>query len=334
MLTRTRRAGSTGMGKWSSCSRMRTSPWPWGGPAPYWFRVVMTRRPGRAPLPGFPGGTVRDVAALGGLPWPSTPSARPETLGRSNGLPGQSFQPPPRAGAITPGGREHPDRSATVARNWLEVEDFTGSLPGDHHYVLHGSTGMVHFGPPSVMQTGLAPARGDPPAEAEITMLPTVTAAVRGQPGVRDLDEPSLHGGIHRSGDQYRPRQGWGGLRDGEQSEKTCPVHPSHAATGGHAPRLRAIGHRSLNRGRQGTLPRPSDSRRTHPFADSAQAPAGPESQTLDDFALTDGLVARITDYLEPRRMLGTTSRSPPPTTRASPWRAISVQCRLPVTIP
>ena len=30
-----------------------------------------------------------------------------------------------------------------------------------------------------------------------------------------------------------------------------------------------------------------------------------PESQNIDDFALTDGLVNNIAEYLEPRRLLG-----------------------------
>ncbi len=49
-----------------------------------------------------------------------------------------------------------------------------------------------------------------------------------------------------------------------------------------------------------------------------------PESQRIDDFALTDGLVARIANYLEPRRLLGATVEVTTPY-----YQGVTVACHL-----
>jgi predicted phage baseplate assembly protein len=120
-----------------------------GNQSAYWLRVRLLQ-----PLPGQPtyqasprirglraealGGTVAAEHAelVGG-----------EVLGRSDGAPGQSFVVA-RTPVLPRRDGEHVlVVDGDVVTTWTEVEDFSGSGPGDTHYVWDSGSGVVRFGP-------------------------------------------------------------------------------------------------------------------------------------------------------------------------------------------
>ncbi len=74
------------------------------------------------------------------------------SVGKSNGLPGQSFSP--GNAPLIPDtivlqvGEETGDKGQgdLYWRDWMRVDDFDVSKPGDHHYVLNAETGEIIFG--------------------------------------------------------------------------------------------------------------------------------------------------------------------------------------------
>ena len=144
-----------------------------GGTRAYWFRVVMIQTPPGAPnYQASPEIRTISVDALGGTTV-AEHSVRygPESLGRSNGLAGQSFvlRHPP---LLARQDAENIQVSAGhVVQNWVEVDDFTSSSQEDPHYVLDGSEGTVHFGPTVRYADGSWHQHGAvPPVGAEIIM--------------------------------------------------------------------------------------------------------------------------------------------------------------------
>jgi predicted phage baseplate assembly protein len=299
-----------------------------GGTRAYWFRVVMTRTaPGEPSYQASPEVRSVSVDALGGSTLAEhSVSYGPETLGRSNGLPGQSVQLRHAPVLSRREGENLQIGAGTVARNWLEVEDFTGSLPGDHHYVLDGSSGMVHFGPRVRYADGTWHQHGAvPPPNAEITML------------------------AYRHGGGSEGNLGSGTLTSLRSTvafiDRVTNIAPARGGadseTVGEAKKRAPFSLRTRHRA---VTPRDYERLATEASTEVARArclgpatPGGPirllivpkvrrvpESQRIDDFALTDGLVARIANYLEPRRLLGATVEVTTPY-----YQGVTVACHL-----
>jgi len=115
-----------------------------------WLRCVFTtaeaNQPGYNASPRIIGLTVR---AIGGTVRASHSTLiRDESLGISNGKPGQTFQ---LQGTPILGRRENEYILVTppgsLPQKWQEVTDFADSRPHDCHYTIDSLTGEVQFGP-------------------------------------------------------------------------------------------------------------------------------------------------------------------------------------------
>jgi predicted phage baseplate assembly protein len=270
-----------------------------GGTRAYWFRVVMLATPPGAPtyqaspemrtvtVDALGGTTTGEHSVLHGL----------ESLGRSNGLPGQSFvlRYPP---ILARREGEHVQVAAGhLVQNWQEVDDFTGSSPEDLHYVLDGSSGTVNFGPSVRYADGTWHQHGAvPPVGAEIIMR------------------------AYRHGGGAEGNVG-AGMLTGLRSTVAFIDSVTNIAPANER------GPFSLRTRQRAVTPRDFERLAIEASAEVARArclgpsaPGGPvrllivpkvrrvpESQNIDDFALTDGLVKNIAEYLEPRRLIGIT---------------------------
>jgi predicted phage baseplate assembly protein len=240
----------------------------------------------------------------------------PEVLGRSDGTPGQSFavlRAPvlprtdgERAQVVVTGDHTRPGEQRT--RPWEEVDDFTASGPEDHHYVLHSGSGTVEFGPSVRYADGSTRQHGAaPPDGAEMT----ITRYRHGGGGAGNVGADTLT--VMRSSVAFIDRvtnfdPATGGV-DPETVRNAKLRGPLTLRTG-----QRAVTVRDFERM---TLESSSEVARVRCLAPaSAGAPVRllvvpdvrrrPDEHVLDDFALSDQLVAGIGDHLEPRRLLGT----------------------------
>ncbi|MCW2527150.1 MAG: hypothetical protein JWM76_2010 [Pseudonocardiales bacterium] len=139
-----------------------------GNTAAYWLRARLI-----APRSGQPSYTasprIRSVttAALGGTVGAEHAETRPgETVGRSDGRPGQAFAVS-QAPILPRRTEEHVlvvDSHDSV--QWHEVDDFSNSGPRDRHYVWDSGSGVIRFGPQvrypdgSMRQHGRIPSDG------------------------------------------------------------------------------------------------------------------------------------------------------------------------------
>ncbi len=120
-----------------------------GGTRAYWIRARLT-----LPSAGQPAyqasPQIRKLRAdsLGGTIAASTRSTvGTETVGRSDGQPGQSFTVDRPTGVASPRRRSVRVITSDGVEEWIEVEDFTASHADDKHFTWDGATGMVRFGP-------------------------------------------------------------------------------------------------------------------------------------------------------------------------------------------
>jgi len=139
-----------------------------GNEASYWLRArLLVPAPGQPTYQNSPRVHSVSVAALGGtVSAEHSESVDTETIGRSDGSPGQSFVVshtpvlPRRETEFV----QVVDADGTV--DWTEVADFAASGPHDHHYVWDSGTGAVRFGPRvryadgTVRQHGVIPRDG------------------------------------------------------------------------------------------------------------------------------------------------------------------------------
>jgi predicted phage baseplate assembly protein len=115
-----------------------------------WLRCVYTtptaNQPGYSSSPRIIG---LEVQAIGGTVGAShSTQVRSESLGTSEGTPGQTFQ---LQGAPILARRDHEYLLVTppggLPQTWKEVTDFADSGPEDFHYTLDSLTGTIQFGP-------------------------------------------------------------------------------------------------------------------------------------------------------------------------------------------
>ncbi|MFG1804896.1 putative baseplate assembly protein [Streptomyces sp. NPDC049040] len=153
-----------------------------GGRRAGWLRARVLAPDGvRPPYSGTPQLLSATAFTIGGTaPAAHAEKAAAEVVGRSEGVPGQSFTVS-RAPVVT--GREPftvETSTAQGTQQWTEVEHFGGSGPGDRHIRIDRSTGEVAFGPAvrqgdgSLRQYGAVPPHG-----ATVRVLPYLTGGGR-----------------------------------------------------------------------------------------------------------------------------------------------------------
>ncbi len=282
-----------------------------GGTRAYWMRVVLVQTPPGAPsYQASPEIRSVTVDTLGGTTM-AEHSVRygPESLGRSNGLPGQSFvlrySP-----LLARRDDEHIRLSmGQTVQNWQEVDDFTGSSSEDLHYVLDGSSGTVHFGPAVRYADGSWHQHGAvPPVGAEIIMR-----AYRHGGGVEGNVDAGMLTSLRSTVafidgvTNLAPAKGGADAETVSEAKKRGPLSlrtRQRAVTPGDFERLAIEASSEVARARCLGPTSPGGPVRLLVVPKVRRVP---ESQTIDDFSLTDGLVKHIAEHLEPRRLLGIT---------------------------
>lgn len=280
------------------------------GTRAHWVRVRLL-----APAPGQPtyqaSPFVRNlrVAILGGtVPAEHAVVVGQESLGRSNGRPGQAFtvaHPP-----VLPRREGELVRVIDLdgATDWAEVAHFTDSGPDDRHYVWEGSTGTVHFGPRvrladgSVRQHGAVPRDG---AEIVVTAYRHGGGAA-GNVGGNTLVALRTTVPFVDRVTNLRPAAG------GVDAETVAEAKV-------RGPLTLRTGQRAVTPGDFERLTREASTEVARARCLPAAVPGGPvrvlvvphvrsvpEQHVLDDFAIPDVLLRRIRDHLDERRLVGT----------------------------
>ena len=230
-----------------------------------------------------------------------------EALGRSDGTPGQVFtcrhrpvlERQLKEVVVTDG--------ADGRIDWLEVPDFSGSGPSDHHIVWEGTTGQIRFGPAvaypdgTVRQHGAVPAAG---AEVSVSGYRTGGGA-RGNVGAGTLN-------VLRTTIPYIDRvtnleRATGGV-DGETVANAKLRGPLALRSGDRAVTAADVERLALD-----ADPAVARARCLPPASPGApvrllvvpEVKKPPQSLELDDFAVDDRLFAELRGHLEPRRVLG-----------------------------
>jgi len=232
-----------------------------------------------------------------------------ETLGRSNGQPSQSFQvarPP-----VLP--RREGERIRVVTADgveeWNEVDDFTASTATDRHFTWDGASGVVRFGPRvryadgSLRQHGAVPRDG-----SEIV----ATRYRHGGGGVGNVGAGTLS--VLRTTVPFIDRvsnlaAATGGV-DAESVENAKLRGPMTLRTGSRAVTAHDYERLTLESSVEVARARclaPSDPGGPVRLLVVPHVRSLPELHKLDDFALSEPLVATISEHLDERRVLGTT---------------------------
>ncbi len=281
-----------------------------GGTRGYWMRARLTTAAADQPeYQASPQVRQLLVASLGGtVQAQHSRGIDAELLGRSGGAAGQSFRlahPPvlPRqtnehVEVLTPDGVE----------TWQEVADFSNSGPEDRHVVIDGASGTVRFGPRirypdgSTRQHGSIPPEG---AEIMISGYRTGGGAV-GNVGTATLRQLRTTIPFIDRVSNLTPARGGA---DGETIENAKHRGPMTIRTGQRA--VTAYDYERL------TMEASAEVARARCLPPTA--PGGPVrvlvvphltnpvgELVLDDFALSNELVADISRHLDERRVVGT----------------------------
>lgn len=246
-----------------------------------------------------------------------------ETIGRSDGSPGQELvvtRPPvlPRlegeeVRVVTPGehsavGEGAPGLTDGVER-WTEVDDFTASGPDDRHCTWDDATGTVRFGPRVRYPDGSVRQHGAIPRDGAVVAVTGYRhgGGARGNVGAGTLS--SLRTGIPFIDRVINLAPATGGV-DAETVANAKARGPMTLRTGNRAvtandyERLTLESSTEVARAR--CLP-PVEAGGAVRLLVVPRVRTEVADQHLDDFALSDTLVARISTHLDERRVLGTT---------------------------
>jgi predicted phage baseplate assembly protein len=249
-----------------------------------------------------------EAATLGGTIAAQHAELMPrETLGRSDGTPAQTF-------AVL----RHPvlpRRSDEFVRiidgqeisDWTEVEDFSRSGPNDQHYVWDSGTGVVRFGPRVRYPDGSVRQHGRIPRDGSLV---TVTGyryggGARGNVGARTLTVlrstvPYVRGVVNLA-------PAIGGV-DGESVSEAKVRGPLTLRTGQRAVTAGDFERLALESSTEVARARCLPSGRGNGSVRLLVVPrlrTDPEHHQLDDFAINDVLMQRITGYLDMHRLVG-----------------------------
>ena len=276
----------------------------------YWLRLrLLAPGPDQAPYRTSPLIRTVQVHAVGGTV--GAEHAEPfgeEFIGVASGLPGQSF--PIQTSPILPRrSNERVElRFAEVNEPWTEVPNFSRSNENDRHFTWDSVSGMVSFGPRVRQPDGRFVQYGAiPPAGAAVW----VTGYRRGGGARGNVGPGSLS--VLRSAVPYvdrvtNPRPATGGI-DAETLDNAKVRAPLTLVSGGRA--VTAGDHERLA---LEATPRVSRALCVPP-AEVGQPtrllivpdPGRPaDAVQIDDLALDDELFAQLSEFLEPRRLVGT----------------------------
>ena len=282
-----------------------------GGDRAYWLRArLLPSNADRPPYTASPQLQGVSAVSLGGTALAEhSIRVTNEQLGTSDGKPAQELRLTNR-----PVLARTPEERLVVttddgAEDWEEVADFMRSGPGDRHYVIDSTTGQIHFGPLIRYPDGTSRRHGAvPPEGARISMtryragggssgnvgsntLVTMRTTIPYVSGVTNLVPAT--GGVDAESVENAKQRGPMSIRTG-----------SRAVTASDYERLAAEADSGVGRVRCLPPDRPGEPIRLL-VVPKLQTPS--EHLGLDDFALSDSIIGRVSAYLDERRILGST---------------------------
>ncbi len=276
----------------------------------YWLRVrLLPPKPGQPTYQASP--RVRSVTAatLGGtVPAEHAEVVGSETIGRSDGTPGQRFTV-----ARTPVLPRRDGEHVRVIDNhggadWSEVEDFTASGPHDRHYVWDSGSGTIRFGPRvrypdgSVRQHGAIPRDG---AMVEVTGYRRGGGA-RGNVGARTLTVLRSNVAYVRGVINLAPATGGVDPETVAEAKQRAPLTlrtGQRAVTAGDYERLTLESSTEVARAR--CLPAAGHNGGVRVLV-VPEVRGDAAAHKLDDFAIAEPLMRRIGEHLDRHRVVGT----------------------------
>ncbi|MDQ1397676.1 MAG: hypothetical protein QOG64_2935 [Acidimicrobiaceae bacterium] len=281
-----------------------------GGSRAFWLRARLVEpAPGQPAYQASPQIKNLQVDSLGGTVGAEHAVAVGlESVGRSEGRPSQEFvvsQPP-----VLPRREGEGVRVITMdgVEEWEEVDDFTASGPHDRHFVWDGASGVVRFGPSVRFGDGTVRQHGAIPRDgAEII----VTAYRHGGGAGGNVGASTLT--VMRTTIPFVDRvanltAASGGV-DAETVENAKQRGPLTLRTGQRAVTARDFERLTLEASaevaRVRCLP-PLEPAAPVRLLVVPNVRRRPDTQRLDDFALSDALLTTIRDHLDERRILGT----------------------------
>ncbi|MDQ3735391.1 MAG: putative baseplate assembly protein [Actinomycetota bacterium] len=268
-----------------------------------------------------------EVASLGGVvaAHNGQPAGR-ESLGRSDGTPGQRIRV--RRTPVLPRRQGETIRviSNSGPADWSEVADFAGSGPDDRHFTWDSPTGEISFGPGmreldgSVRQYGAVP-----PVDAEFVATGyRYGGGNRGNVGARTITW--LKSSLPFIGRVENLDPARGGI-DGESVENAKLRGPQSVRTNNRAVTAadyeRLTLQAAVEVARARCLPPAGDGGPVRVLV-VPRSSASPDQLTLEELNLAPEVTARVSSYLDRRRMLTTTVEIRPPT-----YVGVSVQAHL-----
>ncbi len=276
----------------------------------YWVRVrLKAPKAGQRNYGASPQIRSLGVVTVGGQVWAHHGEPMPaELLGVSDGLPGQRFTLSRSPNLPRRSGETLRVVTAAGSQEWTEVEHFGASDPTDRHFVWHASTGEIELGPEvrdaanRMAQHGAIPPRG---AQLEVTgyrvgggsrgnvgrgTLRVLRTTIRFVDAVTNLGPAS--GGVDAETVQAAKERAPLTLRTGNRAVTTADFARLAREATGDVARSRCIDQRQ------------GDARVRLLVVPDVRTPL--HEQRLDDYALDEPLYRTLRDYLEPRRLIGT----------------------------
>jgi predicted phage baseplate assembly protein len=282
-----------------------------GGTRAYWLRARLVAARGDQPTyQSTPRISALKADTLGGTaPAEHASVVGPEMLGRSDGSPGQQFTAS-RSPVLARREGEHLRTITTDGvSDWTEVADFTASGPADLHYVLDAATGTFHFGPTVRYPNGAVHQHGAIPPDGAEVSLPEYRY---GGGAVGNVGSGTLS--VLRNSIAYIDRvtnltPASGGV-DAETPQNAKLRGPLTLRTGQRAVTVHDFERLTLEASNEVARVRCLPPLQPAAPVRLLVVPGlggRPDEHQLDDFALSGQLIDRISEHLEPRRLLGTT---------------------------
>ncbi len=280
-----------------------------GGVRAYWLRArLMPSGPDRPSYRASPQLRRVDASAVGTTVRAEHSETIPgEFVGVSSGKPDQEFRT--KRAPVLP--RAEGETLEVIidgeAEQWLEVPDFVDSRSTDPHFVWDSSTGLIRFGPLIRSPDGSMRQHGAVPREGARLRLTTYRTGGGAAGNVGPGTISSLHMSIPYVSGVQNLTAASGGV-DPETVENAKRRGPQSLRAGGRAvtvsdfERLAVEADSRIARVR--CLP-PVESGAPVRLLVVPAIESRPETLALDDFALPDDMIARIADYLDDRRILG-----------------------------
>jgi predicted phage baseplate assembly protein len=281
-----------------------------GNTAAYWLRVrLLPPKAGQPTYQASPRVRAITAATLGGTVAAEHAENIPaETLGRSDGGPGQAFTASHAPVLPRRDGEAVRVTDTEGVLEWTEVEDFTQSGPEDRHYVWDGDSGTVRFGPRVRYPDGMVRQHGAIPRDAAQISVTGYRhgGGARGNVGARTLTVmrstvPYVRGTINLA-----PASGGVDAETIAEAKVRGPLTlrtGQRAVTAGDYERLTLESSTEVARARCLPATRGDGSVRV------LVVPAvriEPTLHKLDDFAIAAPLMRRITEHLDAHRLVGT----------------------------